>query len=496
MVIGTALTVADVTDWLEEFSGPDGQSRLTDQGKIGLVQITGEAVELEGQVHSILIAGSGNPDLIGTIDDLLALLPPSTPEPDAGKLSDAALAVERAAVPAQLDLLTEGGKRLAIEKLLDARKQLRILQQQSRDAGDKMRPAVGGAPLTATRQAQLDALDRRRDAAGNGLTSVESALSSVRALVSSAPRPTRFQRFVIEGERGVSAGTGPDLTRLVKRVVSEAFARTPVSLGGKTPYTGGTNGTLYAGGTSWTPYTALGIGPVPLYSTNGASPSAYQTPMPAAGFAGQISVEQAVLQQQIGPAISAALDTLQRVQPLAQTIDFARFEALRSSVSSDLNALLVEANRTDGPRKQRVDFYRAGLASHFSNLEDAAKNPVDSTFDSNDEESRRAALTLLHQQIATINALWDSFFPPTGTPPVSFTDTLIIAQRLLESVASSTQDWIELMDSIGFTLDERRIARIDPPTEALVLALGDADVTERLETLEGYLSDLADLVAA
>src|SRR4051812_6769113 len=57
------LSVADVTDWLLGFSGPEGQKQLTDQGSIGLLGIRDEARQLDRALQiliNLVPGGSSN----------------------------------------------------------------------------------------------------------------------------------------------------------------------------------------------------------------------------------------------------------------------------------------------------------------------------------------------------------------------------------------------------------------------------------------------------
>lgn len=259
MVIGLALTVADVTDWLEVFSGPDGQARPTEQGTIGFDLLNGEASQLDQQVLSILGAVSGDVSDFKAIVELLSEVPPGTPPPsgiNAVNLS----ATLAARTFAELNAL---GLRVARRRLSG----LSVL--------------LSGLP-----GATFAAVD----------TNVRTALARIEGAAKKAPRARRatvsderFQRFVIEGERGSNAGSSPDIGRIVKRVVSEAFAQSPLAVGGQS---------ASMNGAVWKSYTALGIGPVPLYSQNGVSASMGQRAAATSALLGQISVEQAVVSSQ------------------------------------------------------------------------------------------------------------------------------------------------------------------------------------------------------
>jgi hypothetical protein len=242
------------------------------------------------------------------------------------------------------------------------------------------------------------------------------------------------------------------------------------------------------------PYAAMRAGPVSMYAQNFASiPPDYRNAA-AAGLASQVSTEQAVLQQQIGPAVSAALTTVERLQPLSQIIDFAALAALKSAVSSDLRLLLAEAGRADGPRSTLVTLYRGRLRDRTDRLRDLAvveaqQAKKDGRFDSTLEESRRALIELLTQQVDTIGHVWDAFFALVTTD--TFSRLLITAQQLLESTSSATREWLRDLDGVGLTQDERRLARIGSPSQPLRQALANPDVADRLRTVEGHVHEVA-----
>jgi hypothetical protein len=208
--------------------------------------------------------------------------------------------------------------------------------------------------------------------------------------------------------------------------------------------------------------------------------------------AGQISAQQVVLQQQLRPVVGAALDTLQRLQPLSQTIDFAELAALRAATAADLNALLEEANRADGPRPPRKQRYLDQLVGHFRALHDLLVVENNVGFNSSEEESRRAILELLSQQIQIIKTLWAAF--DASIFRGSFSQGIILAQRLLDSIDGATRAWVEEMDAFGFTFDERRVAQIGDRAGALKRALQNDDIVDRIDAVKDYLDDLVFLL--
>ena len=360
----TALSVADITDWLETFSGPAGQAQVTDQGSIGLLGLKEEAGQLEQAVQNIVrlipgspaalavLASNGSrpatantavPPLLRAVDEIATLLRP----PRTGK-------IDRDAVHG---------------KLLDL---LGLVESSSLDTTARIDLARRLAGVSA----QLRGFAERHPDSQTVLH--EITLLLIHPSVSHPP-PTpaaqAFQRVIVEGERSVGSGDNVDLSRVVKRVVSEAFAQSTF-LGNNQPGRG-----------SSPSYTSMGSGPVSMYAQDADSIPPAQRAAAAAGLTAQVSTEQAVLQQQFGPAVAAALATLQQIQPLAQTIDYPEFVALRAAVASDLNALLDEAGRADGPRTPRVVLYGDRLARHLAALTEIAGRPVNGAFDSTDEES-------------------------------------------------------------------------------------------------------------
>ena len=300
-----------------------------------------------------------------------------------------------------------------------------------------------------------------------------------------------FQRVVIEGDRGIGSSGEGDVGRVIKRVVAEAF--TEATFRSSSPVNGmSTN--------SWLPYNGMGIGPVSMYAASPAyaPPGAYgQNGVSTASSPGQISKEQVVLQQQMKPAVCAALDTLQRVQPLSQTIDFGELAALRAAIAAALNALLEEATRADGPRRPRTDHYLLQLVNDEDDLLDGFREIVleedDSSFNfqSTEEESRRAMVELLSQQIVIVKTLWDAFHDSVDDG--SFSQLVILAQRLLGSTAGATRAWVEEMDAFGFTFEERRLAQIGDKSGALKRALQIDAIVDRIDAVKDYLNDLQTL---
>lgn len=378
------LTVADVTDWLETFAGPEGQKRLAEQGSVGFPDIGAEAAEL--------------------IEILNILL---------------------------LDDPTDPARR--------------------RGEGAKPHDALLPGPQSGRQP---------------------------------------FQRVVIEGERGIGSSGGADVGRVIKRVVAEAFTEATFRSSNQA------NGMSASG---WLPYNGMGIGPVSMYAASPAyaPPSAYgqngaSYGVSTAGSPGQISAQQVILQQQIKPAVCAALDTLQRLQPLSQTIDFAELAALRAATAADLNALLEEATRADGPRPPRKQRYLDQLDTHLAALGVIIREDDDEDFDSAEEESRRAILELLSQQIEIIKTLWAAFDALTSR--ITFSQGVILAQRLLDSTAGATRSWVEEMDAFGFTFEERRVAQIGDRSGALKRALQNDNIVDRIDAVKDYLRDLAILL--
>ena len=312
-----------------------------------------------------------------------------------------------------------------------------------------------------------------------------------------------FQRVVIEGDRGIGSSGDGDVSRLIKRVVAEAF--TEATFRSSSPADG-----MRANG--WLPYNGMGIGPVSMYATSPADvpPHAYgqngtsvygqagaSYGVSTAGSPGQISKEQVVLQQQMKPAVCAALDTLERVQPLSQTIDFGELAALRAAIAAALNALLEEANRADGPRRPRTEHYLSQLADDDGLLDgfrEIVLEEDDSSFpfQSTEEESRRAMVELLSQQIQIVRTLWDAFH--ASVDDGSYSQVVILVQRLLGSTAGATRAWVEEMDAFGFTFEERRLAQIGDKSGALKRALQIDAIVDRIDAVKDYLNDLVILV--
>jgi hypothetical protein len=257
---------------------------------------------------------------------------------------------------------------------------------------------------------------------------------------------------------------------------------------------------MYSASPAYAPPDAYGQTGASVYGQTGASYGASYGAS-TAGSPGQISKEQVVLQQQMKPAVCAALDTLQRVQPLSQTIDFGELAALRAAIAAALNALLEEANRADGPRRPRTDHYLIQLVNDGDdNLLDAFREIVleeeDSSFpfDSTEEESRRAMVELLSQQIGIVKTLWDAFH--ASVDDGSYSQGVILVQRLLGSTAGATRAWVEEMDAFGFTFEERRLAQIGDKSGALKRALQIDAIVDHIDAVRDYLDDLKTLVTS
>ena len=75
----------------------------------------------------------------------------------------------------------------------------------------------------------------------------------------------------------------------------------------------------------------------------------------------------------------------------------------------------------------------------------------------------------------------------------SFSRAVIDAGRLLDSIYAATREWVELLDGVSFTLDERRLAIIRNTPDTLKQVLLDPDVADQLVTLHGHLVALRDL---
>jgi hypothetical protein len=470
------LTVADVTDWLETFAGPEGQQRLAEQGSVGFDNIKDEARELL---------------------DILRILVPDNLSAGARRRG--------AGARAHGDLLDKIDE---CQKLLQADKAK--VQTALRDLlSHPDLPALQGHEATGVAQ-KLHLL--KRSLAGSpahdesNVSLVDDVIAIVVKLMSGQHSQRQpFQRVVIEGDRGIGSSGEADVGRVIKRVVAEAFTEATFRSSNQP-------GGMSANG--WLPYNGMGIGPISMYATSPtyAPPSAYRQNGASAygqyapsygtsygasygasfvGSPGQISRHQVVLQQQLKPVVGAALDALQRLQPLSQTIDFAELAALRAATAADLNALLEEANRGDGPRRSRAQRYLDQLDVHLDALGNILEEEDNDGFDSNEEESRRALAELFGQQVSIVKRLWTFFF--ARAEDGSFSQVVFLAQRLLGSIDGATRAWVEEMDAFGFTFEERRVAPIGDRSGALKRALQNDDIVDRIDAVKDYLNDLASL---
>jgi hypothetical protein len=467
------LTVADVTDWLETFAGPDGQQRLAEQGSVGFDDIKAEA---------------------GQLLDILRILVPDNSFVGARGRGEGVTAHS-----AYFEKIAECQNLLQTDKA-----KLQTALRELLNHPDL--PALQGSEAIEAAQ-KLHVLRRSLDGSPAHDESNVSLIEDVIALVAKLLPGGQwwrqpFQRVVIEGDRGIGSSGEADVGRVIKRVVAEVF--TEATFRSSNQVNGmSANGRL--------PYNGVGIGPVSLYASSptyappssygqrGASYEAsygtsYGTPYGTsyADPTGQISRHQIVLQQQLRPAVSAALDSLQRLQPLSQTIDFAQFAALRAATAADLNALLEEANRADGPRRPRTQRYLDQLGAHLVALSLILRQEDNNGFDSTEEESRRAIEELFSQQADIILELWTAFFANTGRG--AFSQSVFLAQRLLGSIDGATRAWVEEMDAFGFTFEERRLAPIGDRSGALKRVLENDDIVDRIDAVKDYLNDLASLI--
>jgi hypothetical protein len=200
---------------------------------------------------------------------------------------------------------------------------------------------------------------------------------------------------------------------------------------------------------------------------------------PTAGFAGDpavgaVSPEQAALSRQARLVVTDALPILQALQPRSADIDPAQVATLRSQVETELNGLVAEFDRLDGPRIPRVEVYLDALigpeprtAGHIVDFADLIRRDPSPGFSSLDEERQDASLTLLTGYARGLATFWEAYLATVGLDTstsgtdLAFAERLSRASLLLPAVGETTGNLMAAMDAIGFSENERRLDPIE-----------------------------------
>lgn len=236
---------------------------------------------------------------------------------------------------------------------------------------------------------------------------------------------------------------------------------------------------------------------VSLYVPDGNGSSPQASGLIAAGLAGQISAEQANLYREASIVVNDAVQVLRGLQPFAPEAEADRVEALRSLVEAEFMGLSDEFKRIDEPRPQRVDAYFGALLGPNGHLLQLGREAYLVTNTANaitaatsSDEVQIAGFRLLQSYGDRLKHIWDLYNTPRNVAYPLFTERLSRASVLLPVIAEGNANFMNAMDSIGFTETERRSAATKFTTMARSLnpvpALPDMTVNDLNEWIDHF----------
>lgn len=192
---------------------------------------------------------------------------------------------------------------------------------------------------------------------------------------------------------------------------------------------------------------------------------------------GSLPVEQANLHRQAGVIAHDALKILKGIQPFTPDSDQDCVEALRSLINTEIQLLVEEFGRVDGPRTGRVNAYFEALMGMASTHRNGNGNFKTASLPSGHlarfgevtglnqrykpttltDESHLAGYELLRNYLETLHNVWRQYNAPAMSNRLTlYSDRLARAETLLSVIVEGNRNLIAALDSVGFTEHERR----------------------------------------
>ena len=288
---------------------------------------------------------------------------------------------------------------------------------------------------------------------------------AINDIANSFSRYAAYQQTAFDN--GASRSSSSNDASSMERVVQRAFNQVLGGATGRGPnsFMNALNGAFPTIATSegrqvaFTPARSV----VSLYrsdgSTNGANPmNGYRTGTTSAdGYAGTISARQANLYRQASVIAGDALRVLNGLTPFVPEAESDQVDALRALISSEINSLVEEFGRVDEPRNERVLAYFSALNLHVRGFGRRAFLDDPERAASVDDETQVAGFELLKSYARGLREAWNTFFNvDRSSKSFSLSERMERANILLPIVAQVNVDFEAAMDSVGFTVSERR----------------------------------------
>jgi hypothetical protein len=315
---------------------------------------------------------------------------------------------------------------------------------------------------------------RAQQAARNGIlfllggTVVPSGDSALDRIANTLTRYGQTQATVYDtASSGTPAAAGVSLLeRQVDRAFTQVLGR---GVGrGSSSFMTALNGTFPMGADGQVQFSPARSAVALVTPTSGYSgPNGVNTPVAqiAAGLAGQLSAEQATLYRQASIIGADLLNILAGIQPFVPEAESDKVEALRALVGSQVNTIIEEFGRVEEPREDRVTSYFAALRGPNGTLKEFARRafldrslvtPV-----TPDDEATMAGFDLLTNYVDLLQASFASYIGAVTQRPNSlqfplFTLRLQRASVMLPVLGEGVNNFMQAMDSVGFTERERR----------------------------------------
>ncbi len=273
---------------------------------------------------------------------------------------------------------------------------------------------------------------------------------------SAATETTTFENGSISTS---ATGSANLLTRQIERALSQVLGRTPGQ---------GTESFVKALNDAFPAAADGSIITIP--SRSAVSLTSPQNGNGAA-MVGQLSVQQANLYRQGSLIASDALRVLASLEPFDPTADLDAVEALRTLIQSQISSLVEELGRLDQPRLERVNTYFSMLKKSLDELGHRIRltrqimrgnpsgNPNGVFPVTINDEAQTAAYELLKNYVRTLEVIWQDYAGNlTESESLSgrYSERLSRVNIMLPVIAESNCSFMNAMDAVGFTTNERR----------------------------------------
>jgi hypothetical protein len=252
--------------------------------------------------------------------------------------------------------------------------------------------------------------------------------------------------------RSAASSGGSLLERQVDRAISQVLGRPPGK--GASAFVGALNSAFPANGQGQVAMLPATGPAISVYAPDSAATSPAAREAIAAGLAGELSVEQAILQRQVALIGNDALRLVSGLRPFAPEVESDRFEALRSVVLSELQSFIDESGRIGEPRDAYTTALIASLGGpggHVAELgrvgflDGRVRPPTPA------DQGQIASFQLLTNYAVQLAGLL-----PLG--PVPGTGVSLLTSRariMLPVVAEANDEFSYALDAIGYGEDEQ-----------------------------------------